>query len=82
MTAERKNDERERAATELIKPDSPRILIRPDGYIAYIGSTHFSEYAPSRNPQPARNSWTRRQPRSPRSVSEAEPAEHQYTVLF
>jgi hypothetical protein len=29
----------------------PRILIRPDGYIAHIGSTHFAEYAgePTRN---------------------------------
>ena len=32
-------------ATELITPDGPRILIRPDGYIAHIGSTHFAEYA-------------------------------------
>ncbi len=31
-------------ATELVTPDGPRILIRPDGYIAHIGSTHFSEY--------------------------------------
>ena len=31
-------------ATELATP-GPRILIRPDGYIAYIGSTHFGEYA-------------------------------------
>ena len=32
-------------ATELITPEGPRILIRPDGYIAHIGSTHFAEYA-------------------------------------
>lgn len=32
-------------ATEIITPDGPRILIRPDGYIAHIGSTHFAEYA-------------------------------------
>jgi 2-polyprenyl-6-methoxyphenol hydroxylase-like FAD-dependent oxidoreductase len=32
-------------ATELVTPDGPRILIRPDGYIAHIGSTHFAEYA-------------------------------------
>lgn len=32
-------------ATELITPDGPRILIRPDGYIGHIGSTHFGEYA-------------------------------------
>jgi 2-polyprenyl-6-methoxyphenol hydroxylase-like FAD-dependent oxidoreductase len=32
-------------ATELVTPDGPRILIRPDGYIAHIGSTHFGEYA-------------------------------------
>jgi 2-polyprenyl-6-methoxyphenol hydroxylase-like FAD-dependent oxidoreductase len=32
-------------ATELVTPDGPRILIRPDGYIAHIGSTPFSEYA-------------------------------------
>ena len=25
--------------------EGPRILIRPDGYIAHIGPTHFSEYA-------------------------------------
>jgi 2-polyprenyl-6-methoxyphenol hydroxylase-like FAD-dependent oxidoreductase len=31
-------------ATELATP-GPRILIRPDGYIAHIGSTHFGEYA-------------------------------------
>jgi hypothetical protein len=32
-------------ATQLITPDGLRILIRPDGYIAHIGSTHFGEYA-------------------------------------
>jgi 2-polyprenyl-6-methoxyphenol hydroxylase-like FAD-dependent oxidoreductase len=32
-------------ATELVTPEGPRILIRPDGYIAYIGSAHFAEYA-------------------------------------
>jgi 2-polyprenyl-6-methoxyphenol hydroxylase-like FAD-dependent oxidoreductase len=32
-------------ATELITPDGPRILIRPDGYIAHIDSTDFAEYA-------------------------------------
>jgi 2-polyprenyl-6-methoxyphenol hydroxylase-like FAD-dependent oxidoreductase len=32
-------------ATELVTPDGPRILIRPDGYIAHIGSEHFAEYA-------------------------------------
>jgi 2-polyprenyl-6-methoxyphenol hydroxylase-like FAD-dependent oxidoreductase len=32
-------------ATELVTPGGPRILIRPDGYIAHIGSTHFAEYA-------------------------------------
>ena len=32
-------------ATELVTPEGPRILIRPDGYIAHIGSTHFAEYA-------------------------------------
>jgi len=32
-------------ATELVTPEGPRILIRPDGYIAYIGSTRFGEYA-------------------------------------
>lgn len=31
-------------ATELILPDGLRILIRPDGYIGHIGSTHFDEY--------------------------------------
>ena len=32
-------------ATEIITAEGPRILIRPDGYIAHIGSTHFAEYA-------------------------------------
>jgi 2-polyprenyl-6-methoxyphenol hydroxylase-like FAD-dependent oxidoreductase len=32
-------------ATEFVAPQGPRILIRPDGYIAHIGSTHFAEYA-------------------------------------
>jgi 2-polyprenyl-6-methoxyphenol hydroxylase-like FAD-dependent oxidoreductase len=32
-------------ATEIVTPDGPRILIRPDGYIAHIGTTHFTEYA-------------------------------------
>jgi len=32
-------------ATELVTPQGDRILIRPDGYIAHIGSTHFAEYA-------------------------------------
>jgi 2-polyprenyl-6-methoxyphenol hydroxylase-like FAD-dependent oxidoreductase len=32
-------------ATELVTPEGPRILIRPDGYIAHIGSAHFAEYA-------------------------------------
>jgi 2-polyprenyl-6-methoxyphenol hydroxylase-like FAD-dependent oxidoreductase len=36
---------RGRHATELVTPGGPRILIRPDGYIAHIGSTHFAEYA-------------------------------------
>jgi 2-polyprenyl-6-methoxyphenol hydroxylase-like FAD-dependent oxidoreductase len=36
---------RGRHATELVTPEGPRILIRPDGYIAHIGSTHFAEYA-------------------------------------
>jgi len=31
-------------ATEIITPDERRILIRPDGYIAHIGTTHFAEY--------------------------------------
>jgi 2-polyprenyl-6-methoxyphenol hydroxylase-like FAD-dependent oxidoreductase len=34
-------------ATELITLEGPRILIRPDGYIAHIGSKHFEEYAGS-----------------------------------
>lgn len=33
------------SATELVTPQGPRILIRPDGYIAHIGSEHFTEYA-------------------------------------
>jgi len=32
-------------ATEIVTPEGPRILIRPDGYIAHIGTTHFDEYA-------------------------------------
>jgi 2-polyprenyl-6-methoxyphenol hydroxylase-like FAD-dependent oxidoreductase len=32
-------------AIEILTPAGPRILIRPDGYIAHIGATHFAEYA-------------------------------------
>jgi 2-polyprenyl-6-methoxyphenol hydroxylase-like FAD-dependent oxidoreductase len=32
-------------ATELITSEGPRILIRPDGYIAHISATHCGEYA-------------------------------------
>jgi 2-polyprenyl-6-methoxyphenol hydroxylase-like FAD-dependent oxidoreductase len=32
-------------ATELVTPKGLRILIRPDGYIAHIGSKQFDEYA-------------------------------------
>ena len=32
-------------ATELVTPEGPRVLIRPDGYIAHIGSTKFDGYA-------------------------------------
>jgi len=32
-------------ATEAVTPGGTRILIRPDGYIAHIGATHFTEYA-------------------------------------
>jgi 2-polyprenyl-6-methoxyphenol hydroxylase-like FAD-dependent oxidoreductase len=32
-------------ATELVTSRGPRILIRPDGYIAHIGSEHSPEYA-------------------------------------
>jgi hypothetical protein len=32
-------------ATEFVTPEGPRILIRPDGYIAHIGQEHFAEYA-------------------------------------
>jgi 2-polyprenyl-6-methoxyphenol hydroxylase-like FAD-dependent oxidoreductase len=32
-------------ATELVTLGGPRILIRPDGYIAHVGLTHFAEYA-------------------------------------
>jgi 2-polyprenyl-6-methoxyphenol hydroxylase-like FAD-dependent oxidoreductase len=35
-------------AVELVTPAGPRILIRPDGYIAHIGSEHFAEYAGAR----------------------------------
>ena len=33
------------SATEVVTPRGARILIRPDGYIAHIGSEHFREYA-------------------------------------
>ena len=32
-------------ATEIATTEGPRILIRPDGYIAHIGMKHFAEYA-------------------------------------
>jgi len=32
-------------ATEIVTPGGLRILVRPDGYIAHIGTTSFSEYA-------------------------------------
>ena len=32
-------------SAELVTSEGPRILIRPDGYIAHIGTTEFSEYA-------------------------------------
>jgi hypothetical protein len=32
-------------ATEIVTTEGPRILIRPDGYIAHIGETQFREYA-------------------------------------
>jgi 2-polyprenyl-6-methoxyphenol hydroxylase-like FAD-dependent oxidoreductase len=32
-------------ATEFVTPEGPRLLIRPDGYIAHIGTMHFTEYA-------------------------------------
>jgi 2-polyprenyl-6-methoxyphenol hydroxylase-like FAD-dependent oxidoreductase len=32
-------------ATEIVTADGPRILVRPDGYIAHIGPTHFADYA-------------------------------------
>lgn len=32
-------------AIEFVTREGPKILIRPDGYIAHIGTTHFSEYA-------------------------------------
>ncbi len=32
-------------ATEFVTTEGPKLLIRPDGYIAHIGTTHFSEYA-------------------------------------
>jgi 2-polyprenyl-6-methoxyphenol hydroxylase-like FAD-dependent oxidoreductase len=32
-------------ATELVTPEGVRILVRPDGYIAHIGSTQLAEYA-------------------------------------
>jgi len=35
-------------ATELVTPQGPRILIRPDGYVAHIGSTPHPEYGGER----------------------------------
>jgi FAD binding domain len=35
-------------ATELVTPQGTRILIRPDGYVAHIGSTAHLEYAGER----------------------------------
>jgi 2-polyprenyl-6-methoxyphenol hydroxylase-like FAD-dependent oxidoreductase len=32
-------------ATEIVIPEGPRILVRPDGYIAHMGITHFAGYA-------------------------------------
>lgn len=32
-------------ATEIVTPEGPRILIRPDGYIAHVGAMHLAEYA-------------------------------------
>lgn len=32
-------------ATELVMPGELRVLVRPDGYVAHIGSPHFMEYA-------------------------------------
>jgi len=32
-------------ATEILTPNGPRILIRPDGYIAHIGPEQLAEYA-------------------------------------
>jgi 2-polyprenyl-6-methoxyphenol hydroxylase-like FAD-dependent oxidoreductase len=32
-------------ATEFVTTEGPKLLIRPDGYIAHIGTRHFSEYA-------------------------------------
>ncbi len=48
-------------ATELVTGQGTRILIRPDGYIAHIGSTHFTEYAgePTRQIRASRD-WCHR----------------------
>jgi 2-polyprenyl-6-methoxyphenol hydroxylase-like FAD-dependent oxidoreductase len=50
-------------ATEIVTAEGIRILIRPDGYIAHIGSTHFAEYAgePTREIRCA-IPWLRRAP--------------------
>ena len=32
-------------ATEIVTPEGARILVRPDGYIASIGSAHMADYA-------------------------------------
>jgi 2-polyprenyl-6-methoxyphenol hydroxylase-like FAD-dependent oxidoreductase len=50
-------------ATELVTPQGLRILIRPDGYIAHIGSTHFAEYAGQPTQQVPRASTSGPDPR-------------------
>jgi 2-polyprenyl-6-methoxyphenol hydroxylase-like FAD-dependent oxidoreductase len=49
-------------ATELLTTEGTRILIRPDGYIAHIGSKHFAEYGgePTRQVQCSISKLTRR----------------------
>jgi hypothetical protein len=45
-------------ATEFVSPDGPAILIRPDGYIGYIGSTRCNEHA-GESVRRLRQSWRR-----------------------
>jgi hypothetical protein len=44
-------------ATEIVTAGGTRILIRPDGYIAHIGGTHFDEYAGQKTYEVSEGQW-------------------------